>query len=34
MLYIIEPTTPAYIAFGNTGNIINEVTNDVMGIEL
>ena len=32
-LYIIELNTPAYIAFGSTGNIINDVTDNVIGIE-
>ena len=33
MLYIIELNAPAYIAFGSTGNVINDVTNDIIGIE-
>ena len=33
VLYIIEPNAPAYIAFGSTGDVINDVTDDVIGIE-
>ena len=33
VLYIIELSTPAYIAFEGTDNVINDITNDVIGIK-
>ena len=33
MLYIIELHVPGYRAFGYTDNIINDITNDIIGIE-
>ena len=29
----MELSTPAYIAFESTDNVINDITNDVIGIE-
>ena len=33
MLYIMEPNAPAYIALGSSGDVINDITDDVIGIE-
>ena len=32
VLYIIELSTPAYIAFESADDIINDITNDTIGI--
>ena len=29
MLYIMEPNAPAYIAFGSSGDVIDDITNDM-----
>ena len=33
VLYIIELSTPAYISLEGNDNIINDVTNDIIGIK-
>ena len=33
MLYIIESDAPAYIAFGRSGDVNDDVTDDIIEIE-
>ena len=33
MLYIIEPNAPAYIVFERSGDVIDDITDDVLGIK-
>ena len=33
MLYIMEPNTLAYIAFGSSGDVIDDITDDIIGIK-
>ena len=32
-LYIKEPNVPAYMAFEKNGDVIDDVTDDIIGIE-
>ena len=33
VLYIKEPNTAAYITFGSSDDVIDDITDDVIGIE-
>ena len=33
MLYIMEPNAPAYIAPGSSGDVIDDITDDVIEIK-
>ena len=33
VLYIMEPNAPAYIALGSSGDVINDISDDSIGIK-
>ena len=33
VLYIMKPSAPAYIAPGSSGDVIDDITDDVIGIK-